>query len=145
MKKTFLFVSLLVCCSFAAFSQEPLEQWSHNHPEASKALGDWVHNHPAAAHQMFEWDAQHPDRSQLLVNWAIDHPKEKLNVFLAQHRDWPAMELFTQKHAPAMEDFLLWCRTHGPAARTLMLHSKALAWAGDHLYKTAGGMEHPHK
>ena len=145
MKK--LLVGLFVYfISFAAFCQEiPLEQWAHNHPEASVELGNWVKKHPQAAHHLFEWDGAHPVKSQELVNWAIVHPREKLDVFMAQHHDWPAIELFTARHAEAMEQFLFWCRNHAVAAKALMAHSGGLAWAGDHLYKEYWNMERPER
>jgi len=146
MKKSLLFSVIFFCCASAAYSQEiPLEQWAHNHPEASVELGNWVKKHPAAAHRLFEWDANHPERSQELVNWAMVHPRENLRVFMAEHRGWREMEEFTAHHAEAMEEFLFWCRNHGPAAKTLMAHSGGLAWAGNHLYKEYWNMETPGK
>ena len=146
MKKSFLLSFICLVSSAFAFAQQiPLEQWAHNHPEASKELGMWVQKHPGAAHRLFEWDAANPLKSQELVNWAIVHPREKLGVFMAEHRGWPEIELFTAKHAGAMEEFLFWCRNHAPAAKALMLHSGGLAWAGDHLYKEYWNMERPRR
>lgn len=146
MKKVVLTLITFCAAVATAFSQEiPLEQWAHKHQEASVELGNWVKKHPAAARRMFEWDSKHPERSQELVNWAINHPRENLRAFMAQHRNWPEMENFTAKHADAMEEFLLWCRNHAPAAKSLMAHSGGLAWAGDHLYKEYWNMETPGK
>ena len=146
MKKLILVSLTLFCAIASAFSQEiPLEQWAHKHQEASVELGNWVKKHPAAARRMFEWDAKHPERSQELVNWAIVHPRENLRVFAGQHTGWREMEAFTAHHADAMEEFLVWCRNHAPAAKALMTHSGALAWAGDHLYKEYWNLETPRK
>ncbi len=137
-----LFAGLL-CSLFFVFSvnAQELEKWSDNHPEASKALGAWVKAHPDAAHYIFEWDGNHPERSQALVTWAITHPFENLAKFYNEHKDWPEMEVITVTHKVGTEEFLRWCRTYHEAARTLMLHSMALKWAGDHLYKAEANME----
>lgn len=133
-----LFCSLLFMSTANA---QGLEQWAHNHPVASKALGEWVKAHPNAAHYIFEWDGNHPERSQAMVTWAITHPGENLMRFYNQHRDWPALEVIITTHKIAAEEFLKWCRTYREAARTLMLHSGGLKWAGDHLYKADMNME----
>ena len=146
MEKLIIVSLVIFCTAGTAFSQEiPLEQWAHKHQEASVELGYWVKKHPQAAHRMFEWDAKHPERSQVLVNWAIVHLHENLRAFMVEHRNWPEMENFTAKHAEAMEEFLLWCRNHAAAAKSLMAHSGGLAWAGDHLYKEYWNMETPGK
>jgi hypothetical protein len=140
-----IFILLVFCGSTLTAVAQPLDQWAHNHPDASLALGNWVKQHPAAAHKLFEWDAKHPERSQELVNWAMSHPRENLQLFLGEHRNWPEMEAFTTHHAAAMEEFLVWCRNHAAAAKALMTHSGALAWAGDHLYREYMNMETPGK
>lgn len=149
MKTIKTFFTALICGVFTlcatTLSAQPLERWAHNHPEASKELGEWVRLHPAGAHYIFEWDGQHPERSQEMVTWALTHPGENLAVFYASHKAWPEMELIMTTHKEATEAFLIWCRNHGPAARALMLHSKALRWAGDHLYKEYLNMETPNK
>ncbi len=146
MKTIQSFLHSLLCGMFivcaANVSAQPLERWSHMHPEASRALGEWVKAFPPAAHYIFEWDGHHPERSRELVGWAIDHPGENLAIFHAQHRNWPELDEIERTHLEAMKGFLLWCRNHGPAARTLMMHPGALRWAGDHLYKEYLTMEH---
>ena len=146
MKKSVFLSIVFFFCFSGIYSQEvPLEPWAHNHPEASTELGNWVKRHPGAAHRLFEWDSKHPFKSQELVNWAVAHPKERLGVFLQEHRDWQGIEIFTTRHADAMEEFLFWCRNHALAAKALMAHSGGLAWAGDHLYKEYWNMETPRK
>jgi hypothetical protein len=127
----------LLCSLLFAFTgnAQGLETWADNHPDASKALGVWVKAHPDAAHYIFEWDGNHPERSQAMVTWAITHPGENLAKFYNQHKDWPEMELIMTTHKEGTEEFLKWCRDYHEAARTLMLHSGGLKWAGDHLYK----------
>lgn len=141
--KTAKGVLATVVCSFLfiySVNAQDLEKWADNHPAASKALGAWVKAHPDAAHYIFEWDGRHPEHSQALVTWAITHPGENLMKFYNQHRDWPAMEVIMKTHRIATEEFLKWCRTYREAARTLMLHSGGLKWAGDHLYKADAHM-----
>lgn len=141
--KTFKTIFAVLLCgllfSFTAKGQE-LEKWADNHPDASKALGEWVKSFPDAAHYIFEWDGNHPERSQALVTWAITHPGENLALFRNQHTDWPELEIITTTHRMGTEAFLKWCRAYHEAARTLMLHSGALKWAGDHLYKASSNM-----
>ncbi|MGP8216654.1 MAG: hypothetical protein ACLQQ4_13905 [Bacteroidia bacterium] len=120
---------------------DPLEQWEHNHPDASKALGEWAKANKKAAKYLFDWDGDHPDRSQALVAWAIDHPKEELSKFHKEHKDWPELDEFEKSHKKAMEGFLKWCSDYAEGARALMEHSGGLKWAGDHLWKEANRME----
>lgn len=144
MKTLKTIVAGLLCSMLFAFSaqaQDGIERWSNNHPEASKALGEWVKAYPDAAHYIFEWDGNHPNRSQEFVGWALSHPKENLAVFHRRHRNWPEMDEIERTHKAGTEAFLIWCRNNPEAARTLMLHSAGLRWAGDHLYKTYLKME----
>jgi hypothetical protein len=111
-----------------------LDQWAANHPEAAQELGDWVRTHPEAAARFFEWDAHHPERSRLFVIWAVNHAGLSIDVFVATHPDWPIFDQSMERHRPAAEAFLRWCRRHPPAAAALMNHPGALDWAGRHLY-----------
>ena len=139
--KAFVILLAIGLSSFAAKAGDPLEMWEKNNPDASKALGEWAHSHKEAAKYIFEWDAQNPERSQELVTWAVEHPTEHLGKFHRQHKDWPELDEIERHHKPAMEDFLQWCHNYPDAARSLMEHSGALAWAGDHLWKESKRME----
>lgn len=143
MRKLFFLAIAYIAFMPAVFSQGGLEVWAHNHPQASEALGAWVRKFPRSAHALFEWDGKHPERSQELVNWCIVHPRERLDVFVAQHPNWRGIDIFAEKHGPAMEEFMFWCRNHAEAAKALMMHSGGLQWAGDHLYAESLRMEHP--
>jgi hypothetical protein len=131
----------LFCFTSSAVKAQGIEQWSHRFPDASKALGEWVRTHADAAHYIFEWDGHHPERSQAMVTWAIEHRGENLMLFKAQHRDWPELDEIINRHRPAAEEFLIWCRNHAEAARALVSNPKGLRWAGDHLYKDYLTME----
>jgi hypothetical protein len=120
-----------------------LEQWSANHPEASRELGEWVRTHPDAAARLFEWDGHHPEKSKLFVTWALTHPAMTIDAFAAEHPGWPVFDQIIERHRPAAETFLLWCRRHPPAAEALMNHSGGLDWAGRHLYADYWHMENP--
>ena len=124
-----------------AFGGDPLEQWEHNNPDASKALGEWVRGHKEAAKYIFQWDADHPERSQELVNWAVANKSERLGKFHRQHKDWPELDEIESHHKPAMEDFLKWCRDYSTAASALMEHPGGLSWASEHLWKESKRME----
>jgi hypothetical protein len=145
MKKTVLVAWMHVAFLSPAFCQGGLEEWSHNHQRASEDLGAWVRKYPASAHELFEWDGRHPERSQELVNWAFAHPRERLEAFVRDHPNWKGMDIFAERHAAAMEEFLFWCRNHAEAAKALMAHSGGLKWAGDHLYRDSMRMEHPNR
>jgi len=133
-----LFLTLLagVCLTGWAFaSEDPIEKWSEHHPEASKLLGDWVKAHPAAAARFFEWDGHHPKRTQEFVTWTIEHPAERVNAYISLHPKEPYLDEIIKAHRLATEEFMVWSRDHAKATRALMAHSKALEWAGQHLYK----------
>jgi hypothetical protein len=127
----------------AAAPPSGLEQWSVNHPQASRELGQWVRAHPDAAARFFEWDAHHPERSRIFVGWAITHPGLSIDAFVVVHLGWPLFDQIMERHRPAAESFLLWCRRHPPAAEALMDHRSALDWAGRHLYADYWRLENP--
>jgi hypothetical protein len=141
--KTVKLVFTGILCSllfaFTANAQE-LDKWADNHVDASKALGAWVKNFPDAAHYIFEWDGNHPDRSQAMVTWAITHPNENLNKFSEDHKDWTELDAIVTTHRNGADAFVKICRAFHDAFRDLMLHSSALKWAGDHLYKADANM-----
>lgn len=112
-----------------------LEHWADVHPEAARELGDWVRAHPQAARRFFDWDGHHPDKSHEFVTWTITHPAEGLDAFAFTHEGWPFFNEVMARHRPAAEAFMFWCRRHPPAAEALMNHSRALEWAGHHLYQ----------
>jgi hypothetical protein len=112
-----------------------IERWADNHPEAASDLGNWVKNHPQAARKFFEWDSTHPDRSKLFVIWAITHPVEEIDVFVEQHHGWQYFDEIMERHRPAAQTFIAWCRKHPRAAEALMNHPGGLQWAGNHLYR----------
>jgi hypothetical protein len=122
-----------------------LDQWSRNHPQASRELGSWVQNHPDAARQMFEWDGTHPERSKEFVTWAIVNPGAPIQAFIETHRGWPLFDQIVATHRPAANAFLGWCRRHPPAAEALMSHSGGLRWAGEHLYAEHWALKHPNR
>jgi len=121
--------------------EDPLEGWVQGNPDAAKALGEWAKSNKKAAEYIFQWDASNPDRSQELVTWAVNNPSEHLGKFHRQHKDWPELDEIEKHHKSATEDFLVWCRNYPDAARSLMAHSGALSWFGDHLKKEAKRME----
>jgi hypothetical protein len=127
----------------SALPPSGLEEWSANHPQASRELGEWVRTHPEAAARFFEWDAHHPERSKIFVGWAITHPGLSIDAFVAMHPSWPLFDQIMERHRPAAESFLFWCRRHPPAAAALMDHSSALDWAGRHLYADYWHLETP--
>jgi len=112
-----------------------LEHWADVHPEAARELCDWVRAHPQAARHFFDWDGHHPDKSHEFVTWTITHPAEGLDAFAFTHEGWPFFNEVMARHRPAAEAFMFWCRRHPPAAEALMNHSRALEWAGHHLYQ----------
>jgi hypothetical protein len=120
-----------------------IERWNFNHPEAARELGEWVKNHPEAAARFFEWDGNHPMRSKEFVTWTILHPAENIDAFVVTHRGWPLFNVIMEKHRPAAESFMAWCRRHPRAAEALMMHSRGLQWAGNHLLKEFWSLEHP--
>jgi hypothetical protein len=120
-----------------------LDRWSKNHPQASRELGEWVKNHPAAAGRFFEWDGAHPARAKEFVTWAIARPAESVDVFVAAHPGWPVFDQIMERHRPAAETFVAWCRRHPPAAEALMTHPGGLHWAGHHLYREYWELKHP--
>jgi len=138
MKMIKTFFAGLVCTVLMAFtvSAQDLEKWSSTYPSASKNLGYWVKERPDDAHYIFEWDGTHPDRSQALVTWALIHPGENIAKFKQEHPDWTELDALMTTHRAGTEGFLKWCRAYSDEARALMMHSGALKWAGDHLYKT---------
>jgi hypothetical protein len=147
---SFKLPALLAGCLFLSFifgcaPGVPLEQWSHNHPPASEALGAWVKEHSQAAHLFFEWDGNHPDRSQEFVKWTLNHPNLEVDAFVALHPGWGELNEIMVTHKPAARGFMAWCRNYPEAAKTLMSHSGGLRWAGDHLYKEYWNMETPNK
>jgi len=122
-----------------------IERWNHNHPEAAQELGEWVKNHPEAAAQFFEWDGHHPERSREFVTWTIRHPGDNIDVFVMSHRGWPYFDVIMEKHRPAAEAFMGWCRRRPRAAEALMMHPRGLEWAGNHLLKEYWHLEHPRR
>ncbi len=113
----------------------PLEQWAQNHPDAARELGDWARTHQQAARRFFEWDSRHPDKSHEFVWWTIANPMLNLDAFVATHPGWPFFNEVMQRHRPAADAFMFWCRRHPPAAQALMNHPGGLAWAGHHVYQ----------
>ena len=142
MLKTLLVTTLAVgWLTSLAVADEPIEHWSERHPEASQALGAWVKARPDAAAKFFEWDAHHPRRSQAFVTWTIEHPTERIDVYVSQHPKEPYLGEIMKNHRLATEEFMVWSRNHGDAARDLMAHPKALDWAGHHLYQAYWHLE----
>lgn len=141
------YLSVLVALVPLVAFAEPkgIDQWSKNHPEASRELGDWVKAHPEAAQKFFEWDGHHPERSKEFVTWAITHPGDNVDVFVLAHPKWEYFDAIMEHHRPAAESFVAWARKHAKAAEALMSHPKGLEWAGHHLYKEHWQMEHPRK
>ncbi len=127
--------------SFGCASTLPLENWSNNHPDASKALGEWVQSHKPAAHTLFEWDGNHPDRSKEFVNWTINHPNLEVKAFVALHPGWPELNEILISHLPGSVSFMEWCRKYPQAAKDLMKHQGGLQWAGNHLYAEQTNMK----
>jgi|SRR5579872_2873766 len=111
-----------------------IERWSDAHPQASRELGDWARGHEAAARRFFEWDGHHPERSHEFVTWTITHPRENIDGFVAMHRGWPYFDEIAERHRPAADAFMFWCRRHPQAAESLMDHPRGLEWVGHHLY-----------
>ena len=107
-----------------------LETWAQRHPQAAQALSAWEHQHPQAANKLFEWDQRHPDRAFELVNWAIAHPMENIDAFVMTHPNFGGIDRMLEKHRPAAEMFLAWCRQHPPAAQELASQPGGIAWAG---------------
>jgi hypothetical protein len=147
-------ISMLVICGCAASVPPPsaismpareaaIERWADNHPEAASDLGNWVKTHAQAARKFFEWDSTHPDRSKMFVTWAITHPGEGIDVFAAQHPGWQYFDEIMERHRPAAQSFIAWCRHHPRAAEALMSHPGGLQWAGNHLYKAYWEMKAP--
>lgn len=134
---------LLSATFFTSAQNAPLEQWSHNHPPASEALGSWVRAHSDAAHLFFEWDGNHPDRSQKFVTWTLNHPNMEVDAFVHHHPEWPELNDIMLNHKPAARGFMEWCRAYPDAARALMSHPGGLRWAGDHLFKADWNMSTP--
>jgi hypothetical protein len=127
-----------------ALAEPPgLEQWSRNHPEASRELGLWVRNHPDAARKFFEWDSTHPARSKEFVTWSIMNRAQPIDTFIATHLNWQYFDEIAAHHRPAANAFMDWCRRHPEAAEALMNHSGGLRWAGDHLYAEYWSLERP--
>jgi len=145
MTRTILVPCLLLWPALALAEPPGLKVWQRNHPAASRELGEWVKNHPAAAERFFEWDGHHPMKSKELVTWAIDHPGENVDVFVLAHRGWPVFEEIMERHRPAAEGFVAWCRRHPQAAEALMSHPRGLEWAGRHLYAGLWHLEHPRR
>lgn len=138
----------LVAATLAALScagpqrrQAGMEQWADRHPEAARELGEWVRAHPQAAARFFDWDGRHPAKSKEFVTWAIYHPAAPLEVFVAEHRGWPIFDEIAERHRPAAETFMFWCRRHPQAAESLMSRPGGLEWAGHHLYAGYWTME----
>jgi hypothetical protein len=113
----------------------PLERWAQVHPEAARELGDWARNHPEAAQRFFEWDGRHPEKAHEFVTWTVTQPSGGLDAFVATHPGWPFFKDVVERHRPAGEAFIVWCRRHPAAAEALMNHPRGLEWAGHHLYK----------
>jgi hypothetical protein len=122
-----------------------LDQWSRNHPQASRELGNWVQNHPDAARQMFEWDGTHPERSHEFVTWAIVNRGAPIQAFISTHPGWPMFDQIVAAHRPAANAFMAWCRRHPQAAEALMSHPSGLRWAGEHLYAEHWALKHPNR
>jgi hypothetical protein len=120
-----------------------LESWSANHPQASRELGEWVKAHPQAAAKFFEWDGHHPERSKEFVTWTIYHPAENIDAFVIRHQGWRYFDQIMERHRPAAETFMSWCRRHPQAAEALVSHPRGLEWAGHHLYASYWHMENP--
>jgi hypothetical protein len=137
-------IALTALLPAIAFAEPPgLGMWQRNHPEASRELGGWVRNHPEAAERFFTWDGNHPERSKEFVTWTITHPGENIDVFVLAHRGWPVFDQIMERHRPAAEAFMAWCRRHPRAAEALMNHPRGLEWAGHNLYKDYWHLEHP--
>ena len=58
-----------------------------------------------------------------------------LDAFVRTHPGWPFFNEIMERHRPAAEGFMAWCRRHPPAAQALMNHPRGLEWAGHHLYQ----------
>ena len=146
---TFAFFSVCGCATAPPPPPPPypseggIERWADNHPEAAADLGNWVKNHPQAARRFFEWDGTHPERSKMFVTWAITHPAEGVGVFIKEHPGWPIFDEIMERHFPAAQAFVFWCRHHPEAAEALMNHPRGLQWAGNHLYRAQLEMSHP--
>jgi len=142
MKNMFLAAALLVP-AMAMAEPAGLTMWSRNHPQASRELGLWVKGHPEAAERFFTWDGHHPERSKEFVTWTIAHPGDTIDVFVMERRGWPVFDEIMERHRPAAEAFMAWCRRHPRAAEALMNHPRGLEWAGHHLYRDSWRLEHP--
>ena len=112
-----------------------IDRWADSYPQAAADLGTWARNHHEAARKFFEWDGSHPEKSRTFVTWAITRRGEGIDLFVAGHPNWPAFDRIMERHRPAAQTFVAWCRRHPNAAEAIVANPQGLKWAGNHIYK----------